>query len=75
MGLHDDIDAAAPQGDEPGGFVIEELQFERFQAGRDVLLAPFQQDALLIGAAADAEAQAGCVLRLLDCLLYTSRCV
>jgi hypothetical protein len=42
------------------------LQLERLETGSDILIAPFQQDAFLIGAGADDEAQSCRILRLLD---------
>ncbi len=57
---------ARAQGDEARGLVVEELQVDRLQARRHVLPAPLDEDALLVGAAADADRQPGRVLRLSD---------
>lgn len=66
MRLHDHIGTARRQGQQACGIVVVILQLQRFQPGRDILLAPFEQDTLLIGADADDESESCRVLRLLD---------
>ncbi len=64
--LDDNVCAPCGKRHEPRGLVVIILQLYRLQSGGDILIAPFQQDALLIGARADDDPQACGILGLIN---------
>ncbi len=66
MRLNDYIRPPCRKGYKPRCFIVVILQLDRLQTGGNVLVAPFQQNTLLIGAGADDDTQPRRILRLPD---------
>ncbi|MCY1314242.1 hypothetical protein D9M70_648600 [compost metagenome] len=66
MRLNDDVGPPGSERHEARRLVVVVLQLQRLQTRCDVLVAPFEEDALLVGAGADDDPKTRRILRFLD---------